>query len=439
MRVAWLLLIAWGFSREPALAQVDSELERVIEATKAIDNHAHPQRYVAPGDKPDDEFDALPCDTLPQAPDPLRARLDNPEWLGAWRTLYGYSHHDASPEHLKELVAAKQRAKQGHAEDYAAWVLDKTGIEIMFANRVALGAGVQPPRFRWVPYADALLFPLNNEPAKRLNSDFRWFYSHEEQLFRRYLAEVPMDRPPASLREYLGKVVTPTLERQKLGGAVALKLEAAYLRPLNFERAAEVDAARIYARYFQSGEAPEAEYRTLQDFLFHYIAQEAGRLGMAIHIHTGAGCGDYFVQWGANPALLETAFNDPSLRKTNFVIVHGGWPHSKPVAALLKKPNVYTDFSNQVQTFYPRAFAGMLRDWLEWYPEKVLFGTDASPGAPELSWEEGAWMAATSARRALGIALTGMIEDGEISRERAIGIARMVLRENAIKLYGLKP
>jgi len=37
------------------------------------------------------------------------------------------------------------------------------------------------------------------------------------------------------------------------------------------------------------------------------------------------------------------------------------------------------------------------------------------------------------------MALTGMIRDAEISRERATEIARMVLRENAIKLYGLKP
>jgi len=68
-----------------------------------------------------------------------------------------------------------------------------------------------------------------------------------------------------------------------------------------------------------------------------------------------------------------------------------------------------------------------------------LFGTDASPGPPEVNWEETAWLAAETARQALGMALTGMLNDGEISRERAIELARMVLRENAIKLYGLKP
>ena len=46
-------------------------------------------------------------------------------------------------------------------------------------------------------------------------------------------------------------------------------------------------------------------------------------------------------------------------------------------------------------------------------------------------------MGATTARRALAIALTGMLRDGEIDRERAEMLARMVLRENAIAAYGL--
>jgi predicted TIM-barrel fold metal-dependent hydrolase len=344
-----------------------------------------------------------------------------------------------TPDHVKELVAAKQSAVHEHAVGYPAWVLDKAGIETMFANRVAMGAGIEPPHFRWVPFDDALLLPLNNDRAKRQNTDFDWFYSHEEKLLKRYLADVHLDALPRSLRAYLTKVVTPTIERQKQDGAVALKFEAAYLRPLNFGNATEEDAASIYDRNVRGGEVGSAEYRKLQDFLFHYVAQEAGRLGLAIHIHSAPGCGDYFLQRGANPALLETAFNDPSLRKTNFVIVHGGAPYTQVTAALFQKPNVYADFSFTVLTLYPHAFAAMLRDWLEAYPEKVLFGTDASPGPPEMNWEETAWLAAASARQGLGMALTGMMNDGEVSRDRAIEIARMVLRENAIKLYGLKP
>jgi hypothetical protein len=44
----------------------------------------------------------------------------------------------------------------------------------------------------------------------------------------------------------------------------------------------------------------------------------------------------------------------------------------------------------------------------------------------------------TTARQALALALTGMMNDGDINREQAVKLARMVLRENAAKLYGLK-
>ena len=75
---------------------------------------------------------------------------------------------------------------------------------------------------------------------------------------------------------------------------------------------------------------------------------------------------------------------------------------------------------------------------LEYEPEKVLFATDASPGPPEVSWEESAWLTNRSGRDALALALTGMMRDGYITRPRASQLARMVLRENAITLYKLK-
>ena len=40
-------------------------------------------------------------------------------------------------------------------------------------------------------------------------------------------------------------------------------------------------------------------------------------------------------------------------------------------------------------------------------------------------------------RVALGRALTGMMRDGDVSRERAQALARMVMRENAAGVYGL--
>ena len=421
-----------------AQTRPDADLANEISKIKAIDNHAHPLKYVAPGEKPDDEFDALPLDAIVPFPLPVRLSPANPEFIRAWHDLYRYSHNDMSEAHVRELMAAKQRVLNERGDSFPAWILDQLNIETMFANRVAMGRGLAAPRFRWVAFDDALIFPLNNEAAKRSNPDYRGFFPGEERLRKRYLADLRLKALPPSLDEYLKRIVTPTLERQKSNGAVAIKFEAAYLRKLDFDHPNEATARITYARYVRGGEPPATGYKALQDFLFYYIAREAGRLGMAVHIHCISGAGGFYRQSGSNPLLLEAVFNDPALRKTNFVVVHGGYPFTKEMGSLMSKPNVYADFSAQTFFTYPRELSETLRNWLEAYPDKILFGTDAFSFGPEVDWGEVAWLSNTTARQALVMALTGMMNDGEIDRERAMELARMVLHDNASKLYGLK-
>src|SRR4051794_27776141 len=413
--------------------QADPELLAAIKQIKAIDNHAHPPKVVGAGEKPDTDFDALPLEALDPFPLPTRLQLDNPEFIGAWRDIYGYRYPDMSAAHVAELLSTKQRVMKEQADGYPAWILDQLNIETMFANRVAMGRGLSTPRFRWVSFVDALIFPLNNDAAKRSNRDYRAFYPGEERLLTRYLADLNLTALPAKFDDYLKQVISATLEKQKRDGAVAVKFEAAYLRKLDFDDADESSARALYERYVQGGEPSAADYKNLQDFLFRYLAREAGRVGLAVHIHTLDGAGAYYRPSGSDPLLMEPAFNDPSLRKTNFVIIHGGAPFTKQVVSLMGKPNVYADFSAQTFFLYPRALSENLRLWLESYPERVLFGTDAFSFGPAVDWGEIAWLSNDTARKALAIALTGMMNDGEITRARASQLARMVLRDNAIK------
>jgi uncharacterized protein len=421
-----------------AQTAVDRDLLAEISRIKAIDNHAHPLKYVAPGEKPDNEYDALPLDAIVAFPLPVRLSPNNLEFVRAWRELYRYAHDDMSEAHMRELMAAKDRVRQERGDAFPAWVLDQLNIETMFANRVAMGRGLTPPRFRWVAFDDALIFPLNNEAAMASNPDYRGFFPGEERLLKRYLADLKLSTLPASLDEYLRRVVTPTLERQQREGAVAIKFEAAYLRKLDFDDPDAARARMTYARFVRAGQPAANSYKALQDFLFYYIAREAGRLGMAVHLHCISGAGGFYRQSGSNPLLLEAAFNDPSLRKTKFVVVHGGYPFTKEMGSLMSKPNVYADFSAQTFFTYPRELSEILRNWLESYPDKILFGTDAFSFGPAVDWGEVAWLSNTSARQALALALTGMMNDGEISRGRALELARMVLHDNASKLYGFR-
>ncbi len=372
----------------------------------------------------DHDYDALPFSLLDPPPPGTEA---GPAYLRAGYLMFARA---------RRVFARKQTVMKARPAAYPSWVLDRQGIDIVLANRIAMGPELQAPRFRWVPYADALIFPLDNAVAKAANRDYAAFYPAEEKLLQRYIAESGVSALPSTLAEYCRMVVTPTLERHKAGGAVAEKLEMAYLRWLDVSPAAEGDAARVYAQFFKGGVPPAADYKTLQDYLFGYVAREAGRLGLAIHIHVANGGGANYDQRGSNPLLLTWALNEPALRKTNFIVVHGGYPAYRDTAGLLSKPNVYADFSALSYFEGIQGQAELLRPWLSQWPEKILFGTDASPDTDQIGWEETGWVASQTAREALAIALTGMIHDGEITRADASRLARMVLRENAKKLYG---
>ncbi|MFZ0818669.1 MAG: amidohydrolase family protein [Candidatus Acidiferrales bacterium] len=435
-KIIVLMVVTAAFALTTAAQTPDPALSAEIRKILAIDNHSHPPRLVAPGER-DDEFDALPCDPLEPTTLPTSAREENPQILAAWKALWSYAYNDRNEAHIKEMLQTKQRIQREQGDNYSAWVLGKLGIETELANRIALGRGLVPPHFRWVPFDDPLLVPFPSGSLANETPDRKFFFTREAMLLERYRKDLGVSALPTTLGEYLARMVTPELERQKQTGAVAIKFEAAYLRSLDFEPESQQDAAAIYAKYAGGGAPSKDEYLHLQDYLFRYIAAEAGRLGLPVHIHTGAGCGGYFELHGANPILLESVLDDPALRKTNFVLLHGGaGAFSDVVAVLLMKPNVYTDLSEQTWATSPRHLAGVLRYWLEWYPEKVLFGTDLYPGEKEFDWEEIGWQTSQTGREALAIALTGMMQDGEISRERAMEIARMVLRGNALKLYG---
>jgi uncharacterized protein len=418
-----------------AQAPVDSTLAAYIAGIRAIDTHAHPMRPVLAGAPPDTEYDALPLDGIPPFGFQHRLSLDDPIWRRAQEVLYhvpSASSDSAYRDSLRSIVARVRAERGAH---FPEWALDQAGVDIMLANRVAMGPGLARPRFRWVSFVDALMLPLDTRGEATRTPDTRVLYPKEATLLRRYLRDLQVAQLPPTLDDYVREVVVPTLERQHAAGAVAVKFEAAYLRPLDFDDPDSALARRVYARYVRGGTPTRAEYKALEDQLFRVIAREAGRRGMAVQIHVLETFGGFYRSAGAAPHLLEPALNDSTLRGTNFVIVHGGWPLVDETLGLLAKPNVYADISMMDVVLSSTELASVLRRWLGEYPDKVLFGSDAFDGGAEQGWEQVAWVGSTTARRALTIALTGMLRDGEITRERAEALARKVLRENALTAY----
>lgn len=421
----------------PQQTQADPQIVAAIARIRAIDNHGHPELALPEGEKDPEEASAgAGSEPFPM---PLRLRPENPEYIAAWRALYGYAHRDRTDQQVRELLRTKRSVQREKGESYPSWVLDQLGIEVMLSNREQLGPGLAARRFLWVPFVAHMYFPLDNGAAKRANPDYRARYTSAEQALQRTLAACGVRTLPPTLDEYLSRVVDATLDRFKKGGAVAIKDDSAYLRALDYSQPPKATASAVYRRYVRGGEPPADQYKALQDYIFRHIAREAGKRGLILHIHAGSGEGGYFSIRNANPMLLEPVLNDPSLRGTQFVLVHGGLPFAEATRMLLYKPNVYADFSGQTFLLSPRSLSRVLRAWLEFLPERVMFGTDAFPINDEVGWEELGWLTTTTARQALAMALTEMVHDGEITRERAIQLARMVLRENAATLYSLPP
>jgi hypothetical protein len=394
-----------------AQTPVDPSLAAYIASIRAVDNHAHPMAVVSAGGAPDTDYDALPLGGIPEFALPWRLTLDAPVWGQAARAMQGSS----TP----------------------AQALDRAGIDVEFANRITMGAGLGNDRFRWVPFDDPMIFPLDNRLAG-LTPDARALYPLETKLLRRYLADLGLGALPATLAEFENQVAIPLLRRQRDAGAPAIKFEVAYLRAFDFATPDTARAAGIYAQYAAGGTPPADEVKVLSDALFRFVAREAGKLGMAVHLHALEFFGGYYQAEGARPGLLEPVFNDSTLRGTNFVLIHGGWPHVGETEAMLAKPNVYADISMMDLVLAPEELATVLRGWLMRWPDKVLFGTDAFDGGPKQTWVMGAWVASTTARRALGMALTAMVRDGDITMSQARVLAKKVLRDNAIALYHLK-
>ncbi len=437
MRLALPLSIFFALlaPRLPAQVPVDSALAAYIGAIRAIDTHAHPMLPVAAGGAADTDFDALPLDGIQAFGFPHRLTLDDPIWRRAQDFLY---HIDASLDsnaYDSALTAAVKRTLTQRGLRFPDWALDEAGVDVMFANRIAMGPGLDGQRFRWIAFVDALMLPLDTR-AEGTTPDTRVLYPRETKLLHRYMRDIGVAALPATLAGYVATVVDPKLDQLGKQGAIAVKFEAAYLRPLNFDDPDPQLAARVYARYAHGGTPTHHEYKALEDYLFRVIARGAGTRGMAVQIHALETFGGYYRSSGAAPHLLESAFNDSTLRGTKFIVIHGGWPLVNETQSLLAKPNVYTDISMMDVLLSPTELARVLRQWLGEFPDKVMYGSDAFDGGATQGWEQVAWVASTTARRGLAIALTGMMRDGEITRARAEQLARMVLRENAFAAYG---
>jgi hypothetical protein len=405
--------------------QLYESLLKSINQIPIFDDHGHP------GFPDDPDVDAM---ASPPGSLPLRIRADNPELIAASKALFGYPYSDFSPEHARWLVDRKAQLKREQGTQYFDHILDKLNIETAIANRVAMPNYLDRKRFLWAFFVDSFLFPFDNTNIRERNIDEQVYIPLQEKLLKRELEQARLQALPGSFDGYL-QFVTKILELDRANGGVAIKFEAAYFRSLHFGDPSQAKAAAIYERFKSGGKPAPDEYTVFQDFIFRYLVREAGRLHLAVHIHTAVGIGDFFSLHNGSVLNLENVLRDPRYDAVTFVLLHGGLPYDRQVIWLAARKNVYVDSSLTDLFLYPSEFKNTLKYWLTTYPEKVSFGSDAFPFNEALGAEEAYWLSVKSSREALAAALAELISEHAFSQEQAMKVAHGYLHDNAARLY----
>ena len=413
-------------------ADVQKIYDRLLKQIAQIpiyDNHSH-------ATFPDDsDMDAMA--SPPDESTVLRLRDTNPEFVAAAKALFGYPFDDFKPEHAKWLIDKKKAAEAAGGTAYWNVILDKMNIETCLANRVARAPYLDPQRFHWVFFVDSFLFAFDNHSLIAKNGDLGVYIPLQEKVLQRYMKQESLNGLPADLGGYEAFVRQTLADNQKKGG-VAMKFEVAYFRTLYFRDPSREKAEAIYAQFRAGGVPSEEDYRTFQDYIFRVLIDQAGRLHLPVYFHSAVGIGDYFSLRNGNPLNLENVLRDPRYSNVNFVLIHGGYPYTLDMIWLTAAKNVYTDSSLMGYYVYPSELKSILKQWISLYPEKIMFGSDAFPFNEAVGAEETFWLAARSARTAVAAALAELAAEGAFTEEKAVGLARLYLHDNAAKLYGEK-
>src|ERR1700732_849807 len=409
------------------VAKVYERLLPQIDRIPIYDNHSH---ATFPDDSDMDAQAAPPDESAV-----IRLREDNPEFVAAPKSLFGYPYNDFSAEHAKWLIDKKKSAEASGKTAYWDSILDKLNIQTCLANRVALAPYLNPQRFHWVFFVDSFLYPFNNRDQSAKNGDLGVYIPLQEKVLQRYEKQEGLSALPVDLAGYESFVRQTLAANQKKGG-VAMKFEAAYFRSLYFADPPREKAEAIFNKYHSAGVPSEDEYRIFQDYIFRVLIDQAGKLHLPVHFHSAVGIGDYFSLRNGNPLNLENVLRDPRYSNVNFVLIQGGYPYTLEMIWLTAAKNVYTDSSLTGYYVYPSELKNILKQWISLYPEKIMFGSDAFPFNDAVGAEETFWLAARSARSAMAAALAELVAESAFTEEKAVELAHLYLHDNAARLYG---
>ncbi len=283
----------------------------------------------------------------------------------------------------------------------------------------------------YLPLTDFLMFPFNNDYLRERQISAQFVNQYEyilHEAMRDYHLPVDYD-----FNDYLS-FVNRVLDDFHQKGYVGYKFLLPYVRSLRMDKEELTDGPKLFK---EAKEGNIKSYHRFQNLIGWLIARKAAQNGMPIQIHTALI--DPNLDY-ADPLGLEPFLHDAETYQAKIVMLHVGYPTFSQAltismaANLFTVNNLYPEISGRfIFGNHPKIVAKELRRFLD-FPilwKKITFGSDALTG------DRYFYTGSRTGRDAVYYCLEGMIDDGIVSEEVAIGIAKDILRNNAIRLYNL--
>ena len=231
----------------------------------------------------------------------------------------------------------------------------------------------------------------------------------------------------------LAGAMRATLEGYISRRAVAVKSGLAYNRVLKYEKVSRHEAEVVFNRIASHlGEGLAwLEAKPLQDYMMHQVIRSAIDAGLPVQIHTGLQEGNENIITNANPTHLVNLFIE--YKEARFDLFHGGYPYVHEWATLAKYfPNVTADIT-WLPIISPEIARQLLHELIETVPGNKIMAFGGDSMTVEMAYGH-----AVMARQLVTRVLSEKIDEGYLSEDEALVLARGMLRDNPASLYRLE-
>jgi len=217
-------------------------------------------------------------------------------------------------------------------------------------------------------------------------------------------------------------------------GIVAVKINIAYSRSLNFEDVKKESARKVFRAVMDGDEKHMltfAEAKPLHDYMIFRLLDLAKKYELPVAFHTGLMAGSRNSVSNADPTLLTNLFQKyPDI---NFVLFHGSYPYGGELASIVKNfNNVYMDLS-WIYAISPSYSERYLNEWIETVPAVKIMAFGGDYACCENVYGE-----LIIAKQIITRVLTEKVRQGYFSEDEAKMVARLILHDSAVRFYNLK-